>query len=505
MDDVDHTNPQLAALTLSEDQAAGVDLLVDRIRAAAGHPSTGRAQSIFLLAGAAGTGKTTLAAVLLDLLVAPFETTAQTAAPFTWGETRLLCPTWKAALRLRDVLRRLGVANAAPTSIHAAVYRGPDEVQDDEDDKDGAGDGASAFPSQSRRQRDKLTFSEIVIQPDVRFVVVDEASMPNVDLVRDLCTAFPNAIVLGIGDHCQLPPVEGAPGFDLRNADVVLDRIHRQAEGSPVIALATRLRTGGNRSRDLASWLAMAGGDHGFRVVPVTLEQVANALAKRMGAAFLDSEEPDTDPLDSVTIAPTNKTRLVLNILTRKALGLPGYPRAEIGRGEVVLGLGNNPSAGWYNGSFGIIVNTPTILCTVYDRGDALPLWTADVNVGTKDAPHIVHGVISGRHWAEQAPSHWRPLDEQRKSLAGVSRVWFKQQQSLDERLAERAADGEPVRRVLSAGSGYCITGHKAQGSQWKRGVLLLDYAGWLKADEWRYWYTALTRFETPPTLAVPK
>lgn len=51
--------------------------------------------------------------------------------------------------------------------------------------------------------------------------------------------------VLVLGDPAQLPPVKGAGFFTACKPDVMLTEIHRQAEGNPIIQLATQVRIGG--------------------------------------------------------------------------------------------------------------------------------------------------------------------------------------------------------------------------------------------------------------------
>lgn len=73
-------------------------------------------------------------------------------------------------------------------------------------------------------------------------VLVDEASMVDEEMARDLLANARRLIVLG--DPAQLPPVKGPSALMQEAPDVELTQIHRQAAGSPVLALATAIRTG---------------------------------------------------------------------------------------------------------------------------------------------------------------------------------------------------------------------------------------------------------------------
>ena len=80
-------------------------------------------------------------------------------------------------------------------------------------------------------------------------VVVDEASMVDEYMLNVLLrhAADANLKLLFVGDSYQLPPVveessvEHPPVFQLLNG-VHLTQVHRQAEGSPIVSLATRIR-----------------------------------------------------------------------------------------------------------------------------------------------------------------------------------------------------------------------------------------------------------------------
>ena len=127
-----------------------------------------------------------------------------------------LCPTGKAA----DVLRRKG---QDADTIHSAIYLFAGEFERDDgerhinwDDRDEMKDGGD-------------------------IVLVDESSMVNAQMASDL-RSFGKPIIW-VGDHGQLPPIGGDPGI-MRNPDLLLEKIHRQAEGSGIIEYAHAVREG---------------------------------------------------------------------------------------------------------------------------------------------------------------------------------------------------------------------------------------------------------------------
>jgi exodeoxyribonuclease-5 len=176
----------------SREQAAAIDEVGRWLKA--GEPP------VFRLFGYAGVGKTTLARHIAG------------GAP---GETAFAAFTGKAAL----VMRGKGCAGA--TTIHALIYR--------------ANEGAEGAP----------TFTLNADGPASRagLIVIDECSMVDAELARDLLSFGKPILVLG--DPFQLPPVKGGGYFTDAAPNVMLTQIHRQAQDNPIIRLSEIVRTGG--------------------------------------------------------------------------------------------------------------------------------------------------------------------------------------------------------------------------------------------------------------------
>lgn len=77
---------------------------------------------------------------------------------------------------------------------------------------------------------------------DIDLIIVDEASMVNQRIWQDMLSySIP---VLAVGDHGQLPPIEGE--FNLmQQPDIKLEQIHRQAAGDPIIHVSQIARQTG--------------------------------------------------------------------------------------------------------------------------------------------------------------------------------------------------------------------------------------------------------------------
>jgi exodeoxyribonuclease V len=162
-------------------------------------PGKGSAPQVFRLFGFAGTGKTTLARHLAGGLD---------------GSVKYAAFTGKAAL----VMRSRGCEGAS--TIHSLIYRAKE-----------SGEETPTFElwDEAPASRAKL-------------IVVDEASMVDAELGRDLLSF--GAPVLVLGDPAQLPPIQGGGFFTNAEPDVMLTEVHRQAQDDPIVRLSMQVREG---------------------------------------------------------------------------------------------------------------------------------------------------------------------------------------------------------------------------------------------------------------------
>ena len=96
-----------------------------------------------------------------------------------------------------------------------------------------------------QQERDNLaqpafTLNEDSLVRDASLIIIDEGSMVDGRIGEDLLSF--DTPILVLGDPAQLPPVRGTGFFTARDPDVMLTEIHRQAEDSPIIRLATEVR-----------------------------------------------------------------------------------------------------------------------------------------------------------------------------------------------------------------------------------------------------------------------
>ena len=285
-------------------------------------------------------------------------------------------------------------------------------------------------------ERDELLgwTKRTVLDRDYDLIVVDEASMVGDEILRDL-RGF-GVPIIAVGDHGQLPPVR-ASGDLMQNPDYRLERIHRQAEGNPIIALSRHVRDGGR----LASFKSSD-------------PRVAMRSRRDVGQVL---KAASSDPAINVgLLCWTNKQRIQLNALSRQARGFKGSPQL----GEVLICLRNRAPV--YNGMRGVLEKDGT---TGHEP------WLLDVEIGFPE---------------EEIPPHKRQLCAAQFNREGVFA-------SVDE-LAER---GIRVKAMREAGDyfdfGYALTVHKSQGSQFAHAIVVVDMPESYN-DFARWMYTAATR-----------
>jgi exodeoxyribonuclease-5 len=255
-------------LTLSEEQSLAVSTIFNWF-------SSDKKQ--FSLGGYAGTGKTTVIKAILE------------QAKQQGIDCAVAAFTGKAV----NVLQRKDIREAQ--TLHSLIY-------DCVPRKDGGMDFI-------RKQR---------LEEDNDLIIVDEASMVSTDLYSDL--KLFNKKLLFVGDPGQLEPVGDNPNL-MAIPNFVLNKIHRQAENSPIITLANDIRLG----------------------APLKLKPKSNGLGVILKS---DYRIPDAAEYNQI-ICAKNATKAKVNAGYRKYLI---RPMNEIMVGDKLIVLRNNPAFGVFNG-----------------------------------------------------------------------------------------------------------------------------------------------------------
>ena len=244
-------------------------------------------RQVFRLFGYAGTGKTMLARHIAEDID---------------GDVLFAAYTGKAA----QVLRSRGARGAS--TIHSLIYRprGEETVEDEETGK------TQVSPTFSLNRQSPLR--------NARLIIIDECSMVDEALGRDLLSFGTPVLVLG--DPGQLPPVSGGGFFTEHEPDILLEEVHRQARDNPIVDLAQRVREGSE----------LMHGDYGSTARVIAKTAVTSELV--LGA-------------DQVLVG-TNRTRRRYNQRLRELKGFDSlYPAA----GDKLVCLRNDSAKGLLNGS----------------------------------------------------------------------------------------------------------------------------------------------------------
>lgn len=259
-----------------------------------------QSQLYITIGGYAGTGKTTLIAVLRKRI-------AKLRKNMKVG---FVSYTGKAARVLRNKLKEAKVLLSDDTvgTIHSLIY------------------------SPVVNEKEEIVGWKQKEEIDRDLIVIDEASMVDETIWLHLLS-YKIPIVV-VGDHGQLPPISGS--FHLiASPELELVEIHRQAQNNPIIALSIQARQYGHiRPGVYGDFVQKFSKDDSD-----TQETVSELLA---------NYSPDT-----LILCGYNKTRKKLNLHIRNTLGFTS-PIPQIG--DRVICLRNNHEKHIFNGMTGTLL-----------------------------------------------------------------------------------------------------------------------------------------------------
>ncbi len=240
--------------------------------------------SIFRLFGYAGTGKTTL---------------AKHIAAGIDGKVLFAAFTGKAAC----VMRSKGCHGAS--TIHRLIYK----------------------PQEKNEENPTFELWSKAPASHAKLIIIDECSMVDAELARDL-TSF-EVPLLVLGDPAQLPPIQGGGFFTDAEPDAMLTEVHRQAQDNPIVRLSMDIRAGRR----------LAEGQYGDSQVV----RRAELDPKRV----LDADQ---------VLVGRNVTRRAYNARLRERRGFADpLPMA----GDKLVCLRNNRRKGLFNGGLWMVKEGP--------------------------------------------------------------------------------------------------------------------------------------------------
>lgn len=260
-----------------------------------------QSQLYITVGGYAGTGKTTLIAVLRKRI-------SKLKKDIKVG---FVSYTGKAARVLRNKLKEAKVLLSDDTvgTIHSLIYS---PVVNEKEEIIGW------------KQKEEI---------DRDLIIIDEASMVDETIWLHLLSYKIPIIV--VGDHGQLPPISGT--FHLiASPELELIEIHRQAQGNPIIALSIQARQSGY----------IRPGIYGDFVRKFSKED--NDIQESVSELLANYS------VDTLILCGYNRTRKKLNLHIRNTLGFTS-PTPQVG--DRVICLRNNHEKHIFNGMTGSILS----------------------------------------------------------------------------------------------------------------------------------------------------
>ena len=262
----------------------------------------------------------------------------------------------------------------------------------------------------------------------LKLIVVDEASMVSKEMQDDLESYGKR--VLYVGDHGQLPPVGDSHNNLMLRPDIKLEKIHRQAEGDPIIFLAKMVRLGAKLP--YKTW--------GDSVCKIPKSSVTPTMLLNV---------------DQVLCGKNDTRRKMIEVIRR----LKGFPEGNDPQvNDRIICLRNNQQKGFVNGLTGVINSLQDFDKEYCDEKDwwRYPPGTPAMNFKDEMENYFYNVPFDFAVFNGMKPD-------------------FKN------------------RFIESFDFADCLTVHKSQGSQYISGMVFEEYLGDSKFHA-KWMYTAITR-----------
>ena len=540
----DGEEPIIDGVHLSPDQRRAVRALRDAIEA-----HDGEEPVAFTLVGPAGSGKSTIVRELVRLLrrdrkpvgfVAPTGKAASRLSEVSGEMVTTIhqriyglpvevkvCPKCGAshswlqldlhALKIRCQVEGLG---------EAVEYRCHERVMGENGAPDTVKGCGTIFLPKDARFATKLVFSrkggDGEDPPSPEWVFVDEASMVDTKIHKDLMADPGTRGLIYVGDKNQLPPVEGPWGPDFEHPTAALTQIHRQAAGNPILAYSAKIA--GDIGRGLIAWPT------DFKTAQPPRLTVERNASMDVAATWLAQQTRARRKATLVTWR--NEDRHRLNKLVRTRLGLDDrdnpikagdrlLARARCGsylNGEVAEVL----AAVWLEKPIGVQSGDRQLLYHAMRVTLTHPRDPGGKPVDVVVVPDFLEDKDLYR-FRELTTAMSREMDHTSKAWVMGSQAGASLRAQYKDMAAAQTArvGGVGPDDLLFAHYGWCLTCHSSQGSQWPSVGVVLPWSfktwAWKKAPgkdpatgkesdldrDWarRWLYTAVTRAED--TLAI--
>lgn len=485
----------MANFTLTKSQESAIDVFRAFLKGT---------DQVFMLKGAAGTGKTTLVAEFLKIIEKDKR------------EVALMAPTGRAAYIIGNK------TDGRATTIHKAIY-GLSKLRSISQNKETEDDGGLYA-------RFALKYND---DPESAVYIVDEASMVSDSfseneafsfgsgrLLTDLFEFARGRKIVFVGDYAQLPPVgmNFSPAldkdyveqtFDCQVTEIILREVMRHTSGSMMLSNA-------NKIRDCIEAKTF---------IEFCLQKGEDALAEDRDLLLpyyaLSETKPDRR---SAIIAYSNRQALQYNLAVRRHYFGENAPRVRAG--DLLMISRNNYAYEYelFNGNVVMVESCvsdkdmETRLVGVKlgkNRIENVELRfrkavlkfnaggkAASVNVrlldNFLDDPNGSLGGLIARalvvDFEKRLPNYIKDrLPQLQKMLHNNEKMTVGDQETYNSYL--KLLFGDPYYNAVVCKYGYAMTCHKAQGGEWDNVFVdMCRYGGTSNEDYFRWAYTAITR-----------
>jgi len=424
----------------------------------------GDSESLFILKGYAGTGKTTLISTLVNSL---------------WNAHKsavLLAPTGRAAKVIAKYSKREAL------TIHKKIYF----------PKKQSGGGVSFVLQPNKHKNALFIVDEASMISDVN---TDSKLFENGSLLDDLLQyvySGHNCKLVFIGDTAQLPPIklDVSPALDEnrlalnynKEVDFIeLDEVVRQAEGSGILSNATLLR-----EQLATNYFDSFQFDLGVFPDIIRLQDgydIQNAIDEAYSS---DGKE------DTAIIVRSNKRANVYNQQIRSRIL---FQENDLNAGDYLMVVKNNYFWIKENSEAGFIANGDIVeVLEIYAFKELYGFRFAEVKVRMVDYPNmeafetvLLLDTITAETPAlsyEDGNKLYQEVQKDYESETSKYKKFMKIKQN-------------KCFNALQVKFSYAMTCHKSQGGQWKTVFVEQPYLpNGVNKDYMRWLYTAITRAE---------
>lgn len=461
-------------------------------------------EQVFMLKGAAGTGKTTLVSEFLRILDAAKR------------EYRLMAPTGRAAYIIGSK-----TGNPAFT-IHRSIY-GLSKLKSTSQNKEDEDDGGLHLRFGLRGNNDSLTSVYIVDEASMvsdNFSENEAFSFGSGCLLTDLFEFARGRKIVLVGDYVQLPPVgmKFSPALDndyietkfsCKVAEFMLREVMRQSDGSVMLSNVSKIREAVERGS----------------FIEFSLDKGNDSVAENtdlLAPYYLLSENKPS--VKAAVITYSNKQALDYNLAIRRHYYGDTAPRLKAGdllmicrnnyayehelfNGNIVQVEACQPDSEMITRTVRVKLGKNRIeqvelrfrratICFAV-RGKRVSLNVMLLDNFLDDSSGSVGGLLARAlivDFNNRLPLNIKSRESEiRRLLRSKDKLTIEQQELCDTYI--NLLNKDPYYNAVICKYGYAMTCHKAQGGEWENVFVdMCRFGGTANEDYFRWAYTALTR-----------